>query len=41
MSAAPASSAATSSHRAITLVALMVTYMEAVNISLPNAALIC
>jgi MFS transporter, DHA2 family, multidrug resistance protein len=39
MSAAPASSAATSSHRAITLVALMATYMEAVNISLPNAAL--
>jgi MFS transporter, DHA2 family, multidrug resistance protein len=39
MSAAPASSVATNRHRAITLVALMATYMEAVNISLPNAAL--
>jgi len=29
----------TSDHRAITVAALMATYMEAVNISLPNAAL--
>ncbi|HEV2674736.1 MAG TPA: MFS transporter [Aliidongia sp.] len=35
MSAAPASG----SHRAITVAALMATYMQAVNISLPNAAL--
>ena len=34
-----ASSAAVDGHRAITVAALMATYMEAVNISLPNAAL--
>jgi MFS transporter, DHA2 family, multidrug resistance protein len=39
MSAALASSSATDGHRAITVAALMATYMEAVNISLPNAAL--
>ena len=39
MSAALASNAATSGHRAITVAALMATYMEAVNVSLPNAAL--
>ena len=39
MSAALASSAAVDGHRAITVAALMATYMEAVNISLPNAAL--
>lgn len=39
MSAAFASSAPIDRHRAITLAALMATYMEAVNISLPNAAL--
>jgi len=39
MSAAFASSTAVDGHRAITVVALMATYMEAVNISLPNAAL--
>jgi MFS transporter, DHA2 family, multidrug resistance protein len=39
MSAAFASGASTGGHRAITLVGLMATYMEAVNISLPNAAL--
>jgi MFS family permease len=39
MSAAFASSATIDRHRAITLAALMATYMEAVNISLPNAAL--
>jgi DHA2 family multidrug resistance protein len=39
MSAALASHAAVDSHRAITVAALMATYMEAVNISLPNAAL--
>ena len=39
MSAALASTAATGGHRAITVAALMATYMEAVNISLPNAAL--
>jgi DHA2 family multidrug resistance protein len=39
VSAAPPSSAAVGSHRAITLAALMATYMEAVNISIPNAAL--
>jgi DHA2 family multidrug resistance protein len=39
VSAAPPSSAAVGSHRAITVAALMATYMEAVNISIPNAAL--
>jgi DHA2 family multidrug resistance protein len=39
MSAALPSAAAASGHRAITVAALMATYMEAVNISLPNAAL--
>jgi MFS transporter, DHA2 family, multidrug resistance protein len=39
MSAALASSTAVDRHRAITLAALIATYMEAVNISLPNAAL--
>ena len=39
MSAALASSTAADGHRAITVAALMATYMEAVNISLPNAAL--
>jgi MFS transporter, DHA2 family, multidrug resistance protein len=39
MSAAFASNATTDRHRALTLAALMATYMEAVNISLPNAAL--
>jgi MFS transporter, DHA2 family, multidrug resistance protein len=39
MSAALASSHAVGGHRAITVAALMATYMEAVNISLPNAAL--
>jgi MFS transporter, DHA2 family, multidrug resistance protein len=39
MSAALASSTAVDGHRAVTVVALMATYMEAVNISLPNAAL--
>jgi DHA2 family multidrug resistance protein len=39
MSAALASSATVDGHRAITVAALMATYMEAVNISLPNAAL--
>jgi DHA2 family multidrug resistance protein len=39
MSAALPLTAATGSHRAITVAALMATYMEAVNISLPNAAL--
>jgi DHA2 family multidrug resistance protein len=39
VSAALASSAAVNGHRAITVAALMATYMEAVNISLPNAAL--
>ena len=39
MSAALPSSAAVGGHRAITVAALMATYMEAVNISLPNAAL--
>ena len=33
------SSAAVDSNRAIVVAALMATYMEAVNISLPNAAL--
>src|SRR3954466_8125227 len=39
MSASLAASTATASDRAITVAALMATYMEAVNISLPNAAL--
>jgi DHA2 family multidrug resistance protein len=39
MSAALPWTAAAGSHRAITVAALMATYMEAVNISLPNAAL--
>ena len=39
MSAAPASPAAIDGHRIITVAALTATYMEAVNISLPNAAL--
>jgi MFS transporter, DHA2 family, multidrug resistance protein len=39
MSAALASSAAVDGDRAITVAALMATYMEAVNISIPNAAL--
>src|SRR6202042_856950 len=39
MSAALASSPTVDRHRAITVAALMATYMEAVNISLPNAAL--
>jgi len=40
MSAALASSTATDGHRAIIVAALMATYMQAVNISLPNAALL-
>jgi DHA2 family multidrug resistance protein len=39
MSAALTSSTAPAGHRAIALAALMATFMEAVNISLPNAAL--
>jgi DHA2 family multidrug resistance protein len=39
MSAALASRTAVDGHRAIIVAALMATYMEAVNISLPNAAL--
>jgi MFS transporter, DHA2 family, multidrug resistance protein len=39
VSAALASSPAVEGHRAITVAALMATYMEAVNISIPNAAL--
>ena len=39
MSAALPLTAAADGHRAITVAALMATYMEAVNISLPNAAL--
>ncbi len=39
MSAALASSTAVDGRRAITVAALMATYMEAVNISMPNAAL--
>ena len=39
MSAALTSGAAVDRHRAIIVAALMATYMEAVNISLPNAAL--
>jgi MFS transporter, DHA2 family, multidrug resistance protein len=40
VSAALASSTAADGHRAITVAALMETYMQAVNISLPNAALL-
>jgi DHA2 family multidrug resistance protein len=40
MSAAFASSTATDGHRAIIVAVLMATYMQAVNISLPNAALL-
>jgi MFS transporter, DHA2 family, multidrug resistance protein len=40
MSAALAPSTATDGHRAITIAALMATYMQAVTISLPNAALL-
>ena len=40
MSGEPASSAATRGHRAIIVAALMATYMQAVTISLPNAALL-
>ena len=40
MSAAVASSTAADGHRAIIVAALMATYMQAVNISLPNAALL-
>lgn len=39
MSTAITSSTAVGGHRAITVAALMATYMEAVNVSLPNAAL--
>ena len=39
MSAALASGTAVDGHRAITVAALMATYMEALNISIPNAAL--
>ena len=39
MSAALPSTTAAGGHRAITVAALMATYMQAVNISLPNAAL--
>jgi DHA2 family multidrug resistance protein len=39
MSTALSSATAAGSHRAISLAALMATYMQAVNISLPNAAL--
>ena len=39
-SVALAPSAAIDGHRAITVAALLATYMEAVNISLPNAALV-
>lgn len=39
MSTVLPSSTAAVGHRAITVAALMATYMEAVNISLPNAAL--
>jgi len=39
VSTAVASSTGVDGHRAITVAALMATYMEAVNISLPNAAL--
>jgi DHA2 family multidrug resistance protein len=40
MSAALASSTAAEGHRAITVATLLATYMQAVNISLPNAALL-
>ncbi|WP_347403227.1 hypothetical protein [Limobrevibacterium gyesilva] len=40
MSAALASSTAADGHRAITVAALAATYMQAVNISLPNATLL-
>lgn len=40
MSAALASSTAADGHRAITVAALMATYMQAVNITLPNAAVL-
>ncbi len=40
MSAALAPGTAADGHRAITVAALMATYMQAVNISLPNAALL-
>jgi MFS transporter, DHA2 family, multidrug resistance protein len=40
MSAALTSGTAVDGHRAITVAALMATYMQAVNISLPNAALL-
>jgi DHA2 family multidrug resistance protein len=40
VSPALTSSAATNGHRAITIAALMTAYMQAVNISLPNAALL-
>src|SRR5271167_1999677 len=39
MSAALPSTAGTGGHRAIAVAALMATFMEAVNISMPNAAL--
>lgn len=39
MSGAPASGISTDGRRAITLAALMATYMQAVNIAIPNAAL--
>ena len=39
MSVTLASSNAADGHRLVTVAALMATYMEAVNISLPNAAL--
>ena len=40
MSAALASSTAADGHRAVTVAALMATYMQAVNITLPNAAVL-
>src|SRR5271156_194156 len=40
MSAIAASSTASEGHRAITIAALAASYMQAVNISLPNAALL-
>ena len=40
MMAAPTSGTPAGSHRAITVAALVATYMQAVNISLPNAALL-
>src|SRR5579863_4963284 len=39
MSAALPSAAADDGHRAVSLAALIATYMQAVNISIPNAAL--